>query len=85
MWQVEAPTLRVIAHTAAAKRGSTFGAVLVGGSRWVCHAAILRSRFKNFTHATDILTLSKEVGNSASMIEQHCSKLTATLVVDRLA
>lgn len=33
----------------------------------------------------DIHTLSKQMGNSAAMIERHYSKLTATLAADRLA
>ena len=33
----------------------------------------------------DIHTLSKQMGNSAQMIEKHYSKLTATLAADRLA
>jgi integrase len=34
---------------------------------------------------TDIHTLSKQMGNSAAMIERHYSKLTATLAAERLA
>ncbi len=34
---------------------------------------------------TDIHTLSKQMGNSALMIERHYSKLTATMAADRLA
>ena len=34
---------------------------------------------------TDIHTLSRQMGNSAAMIERHYSKLTATLAADRLA
>ena len=34
---------------------------------------------------TDIHTLSKQMGNSAAVIEQHYSKLTATMAADRLA
>lgn len=34
---------------------------------------------------TDIHTLSKQMGNSAGMIEKHYSKLTATMAADRLA
>ena len=34
---------------------------------------------------TDIHTLSKQMGNSAAMIERHYSKLTATMAADRLA
>jgi integrase len=45
------------------------------------------------THATlamlrgevDIHTLSKQMGNSAAMIEKHYSKLTATMAADKLA
>jgi integrase len=33
----------------------------------------------------DIHTLSKQMGNSAGMIERHYSKLTATMAADRLA
>ena len=33
----------------------------------------------------DIHTLSKQMGNSAAMIEQHYSKLTATMAAERLA
>ena len=32
----------------------------------------------------DIHTLSKQMGNSAAMIERHYSKLTATMAADRL-
>jgi integrase len=34
---------------------------------------------------TDIHTLSKQMGNSAAIIERHYSKLTATLAAERLA
>ena len=34
---------------------------------------------------TDIHTLSKQMGNSAGMIEKHYSKLTATMAADKLA
>jgi integrase len=34
---------------------------------------------------TDIHTLSKQMGNSAAMIERHYSKLTATMAADKLA
>jgi integrase len=34
---------------------------------------------------TDIHTLAKQLGNSAQMIEQYYSKLTATLAAERLA
>jgi integrase len=34
---------------------------------------------------TDIHTLSRQMGNSAAMIERHYSKLTATLAADKLA
>jgi integrase len=34
---------------------------------------------------TDIHTLSKQMGNSAAMLEKHYSKMTATMVADRLA
>lgn len=33
----------------------------------------------------DIHTLSRQMGNSAAMIERHYSKLTATLAAKRLA
>ena len=36
-------------------------------------------------HSTDIHTLSKQMGNSAGMIEKHYSKLTATMAADKLA
>ena len=36
-------------------------------------------------HSTDIHTLSKQMGNSAAMIEKHYSKLTATMAADKLA
>ena len=35
-------------------------------------------------HKTDINTLSKQMGNSAAMLEKHYSKLTATMAADRL-
>ena len=34
---------------------------------------------------TDKYTLSKQMGNSAAMIERHYSNLTATMAADRLA
>jgi len=34
---------------------------------------------------TDIHTLARQLGNSAQMIEQYYSKLTATLAAERLA
>ena len=36
-------------------------------------------------HGTDIHTLSKQMGNSAAMIERHYSKLTPTMAAERLA
>ena len=36
-------------------------------------------------NSTDIHTLAKQMGNSATMIEKHYSKLTATMAADRLA
>jgi hypothetical protein len=36
-------------------------------------------------NSTDIHTLSKQMGNSAAMIEQHYGKLTATMAADGLA
>lgn len=36
-------------------------------------------------NGTDIHTLSKQMGNSAAMIEKHYSKLTATMAADKLA
>ncbi len=36
-------------------------------------------------NSTDIHTLSKQMGNSAAMIERHYSKLTATMAAGRLA
>jgi integrase len=35
--------------------------------------------------SADIHTLSRQMGNSAAMIERHYSKLTATLAAERLA
>jgi integrase len=37
------------------------------------------------TNTIDIHTLSKQMGNSAAMIERHYSKLTATMAAERLA
>jgi integrase len=37
------------------------------------------------TNTTDIYTLSKQLGNSAAMIERRYSKLTATMAAERLA
>jgi integrase len=34
--------------------------------------------------SADIHTLSKQMGNSAAMIERHYSKLTATMAADKL-
>jgi integrase len=41
--------------------------------------------FELLRGGTDIHTLSKQMGNSAVMIERHYSKLTATMAADRLA
>ena len=41
--------------------------------------------FELLRNNTDIHTLSKQMGNSAAMIERHYSKLTATLAADKLA
>jgi integrase len=41
--------------------------------------------FELLRGGTDIHTLSKQMGNSAAMIERHYSKLTATMAADRLA
>ena len=48
----------------------------------------LRHTFATFellNNKTDIHTLSKQMGNSAAMIKRHYSKLTATMVAERLA
>jgi integrase len=36
-------------------------------------------------NSTDIHALSKQMGNSAEMIERHYSKLTATMAAEMLA
>lgn len=41
--------------------------------------------FELLNNKTDIHTLSKQMGNSAAMIEKHYSKLTATMAADKLA
>jgi integrase len=41
--------------------------------------------FELLRSGTDIHTLSKQMGNSAAMIERHYSKLTATMAADKLA
>jgi integrase len=41
--------------------------------------------FELLNHKMDIHTLSKQMGNSAAMIERHYSKLTATMAAERLA
>jgi integrase len=41
--------------------------------------------FELLRGGTDIHTLSKQMGNSAAIIEKHYSKLTATMPADRLA
>ena len=41
--------------------------------------------FELLRGGTDIHTLSKQMGNSAAMIERHYSKLTATMAAQRLA
>ena len=48
----------------------------------------LRHTFATFellNNKTDIHTLSKQMGNSAAMIERHYSKLTATMAAEKLA
>jgi integrase len=48
----------------------------------------LRHTFATFElieNRTDLHTLAKQMGNSATMIERHYSKLTATMAADRLA
>lgn len=41
--------------------------------------------FEMLCGEVDIHTLSKQMGNSAAMIERHYSKLTATMAAGRLA
>jgi integrase len=41
--------------------------------------------FELLENSTDIHTLSKQMGNSAAMIERHYSKLTATMAAKKLA
>lgn len=41
--------------------------------------------FELLRNGTDIHTLSKQMGNSAAMIERHFSKLTATMAEEKLA
>lgn len=47
----------------------------------------LRHTYATFAllEGMDIHTLAKQLGNSAAMIEQHYSKLTATMAAERLA
>ena len=48
----------------------------------------LRHTFATFellNNKTDIHTLSKQMGNSAAMIERHYSELTATMAAEKLA
>jgi hypothetical protein len=47
-----------------------------------CHTY---ATFELLNNKTDIHTLSKQMGNSAQMIEKHYSKLTATMAADKLA
>jgi hypothetical protein len=42
-------------------------------------------RQQRMVGGADIHTLSKQMGNSAAMIERHYSKLTATTPADRFA
>ena len=41
--------------------------------------------FESLRGEVDIHTLSKQMGNSAAMIERHYSKLTATMAAEQLA
>ncbi len=56
-----------------------------GQSRTLYSLRHTYATFELLRHSTDIHTLSKQMGNSAAMIEKHYSKLTATMAADRLA
>ena len=59
------------------------------GGRWLIakHKAVdvLKRLHSRQRAVWDIHTLSKQMGNSAAMIDRHYSKLTATMAADRLA
>lgn len=56
-----------------------------GQNRTLCSLRYTYATFELLRGGTDIHTLSKQMGNSAAMIERHYSKLTATMAADRLA
>ena len=62
--------------------------LLVDGARQTRTLYSLRHTYATLAlleTGTDILTLSRQMGNSAAMIERYYSKLTATMAADRLA
>ena len=67
------------------------GVMLFSGCTWLmalnlCHQAHgYFTTFELFRGGTYIHTLSKQMGNSAAMIERQYSKLTATMAADKWA
>jgi integrase len=59
--------------------------VLSGDNRTLYSLRHTYATMETLRSEIDIDTLSKQMGNSAAMIERHYSKLTATMAADRLA
>ncbi len=59
--------------------------VAIGDSRTLYSLRHTYATLEMLRGEVDIHTLSKQMGNSALMIERHYSKLTATMAADRLA
>jgi integrase len=57
----------------------------VGQNRTLYSLRHTYATFELLRGGNDIHTLSKQMGNSAAMIERHYSKLTATMAADKLA
>ena len=66
-------------------RDSGLGKTLDGQNRTLYSFRHTYATLELLRGATDIHTLSKQMGNSAAMIERHYSKLTATMAADKLA
>ena len=66
-------------------RDSGLGKTLDGQNRTLYSFRHTYATMELLRGATDIHTLSKQMGNSAAMIERHYSKLTATMAAERLA
>jgi integrase len=66
-------------------RDSGLSTDLQGKARTLYSLRYTYATLELLRNGTDIHTLSRQMGNSAAMLERHYSKLTATMAAEKLA